>query len=1304
MDKHNRIQDITAEGGSISAFIPRTMALCIILVQFRIIAADLADTPVFMAALLGALACALVLFFRNVKPLAALLIMALVPWAIRLFIALPRWFVSNSTALVFDSLLLNFDRNNFVSLLPFYWAAVSSYFSLRSREFLRMDIVAGDVFFLILFSIVSASSLEAYRWPILMIALFALIFFLQILGLILSLPKEFRIKRNEKLMAAAAALALVILGSLLFIRPSQERAVERGGGLLEPKLFRFDFSQFLKLDTEISINDDLVLIVRKDSEDMHILLRRYTLSGYSPKQGFYRMERIDEKAHPQKLPETRTKIPDQEEIILYRETSQEYYLVNLDSSAFIGMNMPVEIIPYETWDTSSFSSAYGVISHTSEAYPFELLDAAGASFSGENPGLTEDEYKLYTDYGGDSGYLDLAREITRGLDNYWEQAEAVYEWLKYGEYRYSLKPGIAPDGDQLKYFLFESKKGYCSYYAFSFAVLLRSLGIPCRVAAGFFIDPGTNVFNYYPVRANMAHAWVEVWYPRYGWIEYDPTSEQLAEGEEFLFGPDEPPELFERLIKEILDNHSLLKAREGEGTKNLTSPGQEAIRFLKNQGLVLCIIIILLLFVIHRAGLLWISYLKRNPRRKARFLWAHCKRRLSLGAIEVQKKTKGKGEAEWAAACPLGSIYVLYLDSAAARFAPLYSKEDFGKMKEHYDSFNREYGRAVSPARRFLAWGPLSLIKKTGKHKALLFLVLIFSLLIRGTNAQTDFPSPEDLYTEARRAQENENWERAMELYTLGSRLYPRELGFPWAAGNLYFQRRLFRLAWDEYSRAEKIAPLNTDVLYQLARTAGYLNMDLLSVKYLERLLQLDPDNREAIGNLGWMYYKVHRLIEGELLLLSAMDRMGEDADLAMTLGTIYSDLFNYGEARKWYLKSIAEVESAGDRLFAAVAHYNLSILESRFYKYENAYDRTNLSLNAMNRASGRLARGELLARRMELSRAFNEYQEAYEMDSSPLSKLNLAQVFQIGGKLREARLYAEDCLKAGDHSWMLNYGIDPVRYYRDIHEILKDIYKGLEKAEAFNCPASMAESFKKPFRVLGFRFRGTVHELLFRKYCLLSARAYGSMNRNGSVDYTEEINLEALIQYYNAFEQYPRRAINYLRRARSCEEPRIPESVPNYILEEGILLKKQNLIRRALESLDPYWEKDLTAKAYTELAKKGSASREAGETLYSLNPGALRQAGIRLDAELQLIGFNSRTEGAIKKAVQSAGIRPVNSGNRKKPRYTLIITGEETSVYAELKDGDRILRRQNFNLPSTSLKDRAVFSQDLGEALFNGL
>jgi hypothetical protein len=485
---------------------------------------------------------------------------------------------------------------------------------------------------------------------------------------------------------------------------------------------------------------------------------------------------------------------------------------------------------------------------------------------------------------------------------------------------------------------------------------------------------------------------------------------------------------------------------------------------------------------------------------------------------------------------------------------------------------------------------------------------------------------------------------------------------------------------------------MNPDLLYQLAQTSGYLNMNEVSTEYLQRFLTMSPDSEDAISSLAWMYFKIHRPQDGEELLLSAIERLGADMNFSMTLGTIYSDLFNYEEAKKWYLKSIAEAESSVRRLFASIAHYNLSILESRFYQYNLAFDRTNLSLNAANRSSGKLARGEIYLRRMDLSQVLSDYQDAYEMDTSPLSKLNLAQVFQVGGRLEEARLYAEDCLKLKDHSWMMNYGIDPIRYYRDVHEILKDTYKGLENAEAFITPINIWESISKPFKVLSYRFKAEVHDQLFRKYSLLCASAYGSTDLSN-------IHLEALIHYYEAFEPYPRRALDYLRLIRQFEEPLIPESRPGYDLKEGRLLNNAQLIRQSLNDLDPIWEQDLIADAYVELAKKRNNTFEA-EELFAINRGAFRQNGITLGVNLEIYGDSAeaQTKKVLEKLVHQAGIRSLSAN----ARYTLILAEEDGIVHYELLDRGRRILYRTATMPS-SAAEKALFSRSLGDAIFDG-
>jgi hypothetical protein len=559
-----------------SALILRSLALFGILFQFRLIAGDLADTPVFTAALLCAFTAPCVLAIKNIRLIPACLSLALAPWAARLVVALPGLLADSlsigggvGTSAVLDGMLLDLDRNNFVVLPLYYWAAFGTCFSLRSRRFLRGDIAAGTVLLLGIICAAGTEGIDLYRWPALTTGVFAALGFMQLAALMFSLPPEYRPGKRESVSSVVILFLLVFCGALVFLGPYQKRAVDQGGGLLEPRLFSFDFSRYIKLESEISMKDDLVFIVKKDPGDSHVFLRRYVLSGYDKKQGFYHLEEIDEREHPRRLPASPVSLEgngaeEGDRFRLTRLTRQEYYLVNFDSAAFIGMNRPVGIEPFESWDSSSFSSVYAVQSRTSEALPFELMDAAGPGPpSAEALGLSREEYRIYTEYGNDERLRVYGEEIVRGIAGYWDKVQLVYEWLKYGEYRYSLKPGIAPDGDQLGYFLFTAKKAYCSYYAFSFALILRSLGIPARIGAGFFIDPETNTFDYYPVRSDMAHTWVEVWFPGYGWIEYDPTTEKLAEGEEFGFSSGLPPRQFETLMKEILENRSRLRLKEG---------------------------------------------------------------------------------------------------------------------------------------------------------------------------------------------------------------------------------------------------------------------------------------------------------------------------------------------------------------------------------------------------------------------------------------------------------------------------------------------------------------------------------------------------------------------------------------------------------------------------------------------------------------------------------------------------------------------------------------------------------------------
>ncbi len=120
----------------------------------------------------------------------------------------------------------------------------------------------------------------------------------------------------------------------------------------------------------------------------------------------------------------------------------------------------------------------------------------------------------------------LAREITADHDNPYDQATAITNYLR-EEINY--RPGITfPEeySDPLEFFLFDAKQGFCNYYATAEVLMLRSVGIPARLAVGYAQGEPNLQNSVYTVRERDLHAWPEVYFPGYGWIEFEPTGNQ----------------------------------------------------------------------------------------------------------------------------------------------------------------------------------------------------------------------------------------------------------------------------------------------------------------------------------------------------------------------------------------------------------------------------------------------------------------------------------------------------------------------------------------------------------------------------------------------------------------------------------------------------------------------------------------------------------------------------------------------------------------------------------------------------------
>lgn len=122
----------------------------------------------------------------------------------------------------------------------------------------------------------------------------------------------------------------------------------------------------------------------------------------------------------------------------------------------------------------------------------------------------------------DARIKPLADRMTSGAKNPYDKAANIERYLQ-TKYTYTLDLSGPRTADPMAYFLFQSKAGNCEYFASAMTVLLRSEGVPARYVTGFLGGEYNDVAGDFIIRASDAHAWVEVYFPGYGWITFDPT-------------------------------------------------------------------------------------------------------------------------------------------------------------------------------------------------------------------------------------------------------------------------------------------------------------------------------------------------------------------------------------------------------------------------------------------------------------------------------------------------------------------------------------------------------------------------------------------------------------------------------------------------------------------------------------------------------------------------------------------------------------------------------------------------------------
>jgi len=118
----------------------------------------------------------------------------------------------------------------------------------------------------------------------------------------------------------------------------------------------------------------------------------------------------------------------------------------------------------------------------------------------------------------------LAAEVTAGVPTTYDKVRALERWMG-ANTRYTLDiPPLPAGADATDRFLFVDRRGFCEQIGTSLVVMLRSLGIPARLVAGYVPGERNPFTGLYEVRARDAHAWAEVYFPGVGWQGFDPTA------------------------------------------------------------------------------------------------------------------------------------------------------------------------------------------------------------------------------------------------------------------------------------------------------------------------------------------------------------------------------------------------------------------------------------------------------------------------------------------------------------------------------------------------------------------------------------------------------------------------------------------------------------------------------------------------------------------------------------------------------------------------------------------------------------
>ncbi len=201
---------------------------------------------------------------------------------------------------------------------------------------------------------------------------------------------------------------------------------------------------------------------------------------------------------------------------------QSVYLLAEHKVAF-ALDYPLSVAPLSIPGNKRFKAAYRALS-AAPTYKLEELRNAEVG----DPRWNTEAQSHYLVQHTDERYGQLALEITKEAIMPVEKAAAVVDYLS-KKAIYTLTPNhkVDPHADPVAPFLFGDMRGYCVHFAHAVTYMLRSLGIPTRIATGYLTDLSQSKDGHILLRMSDRHAWAEVFIVGFGWVPFDVQPEQV---------------------------------------------------------------------------------------------------------------------------------------------------------------------------------------------------------------------------------------------------------------------------------------------------------------------------------------------------------------------------------------------------------------------------------------------------------------------------------------------------------------------------------------------------------------------------------------------------------------------------------------------------------------------------------------------------------------------------------------------------------------------------------------------------------